>query len=764
MIRLLLLLLLLPGAARADARLSIETAGPLDEIVVVGRNAADASRALTVRVDDRPSPAYAERVNEERLVPPGPFRLRLRIAALRTPRGKPLDKAMPLRVIAFGDNLSVEPLHIETPAALPEGVHGWYFGPDWAVPLRGFESVQPGDPRLAGRNVATVNRPGGDPVLAHGMRLEKFTAALPPGRWRIALWTEDLGEWETLPPLLERRIRINGADVSVLRRSYPDWIAQRYLAGRDREADPAATPFAAIGAFRGGRVETTVTVGVDAALVVEFAGFPAAAIHLTAMTAAPADPVSAVEALRATRFGETWPVLLPPPPAPTATAISTPEPAAMARDGIAILRVQAAVLATATGAAHVEWDDTPLPTRVLWGQWRWRRPSANAAGLVFSAAHLRAEADAIPLRPDLPRPLTVIVQGGAPGVHHGHLVLEWPGGRLAAPISVEVLDVARPKPAAKVAAFLDFAPQFLADPAWDKAPARQLARAQAACDIATLHGLGLASLMPPVGRLDTDFEGVIADIRAAAAWNDGPMIAYAPLRALGAAEAGGLIAKAEAAIAAAGLPRVAWSVADEPAYNGTLDNAAAVAKIVHAAAPSAILAGHFNNPKDAALLPALGVATVNPGYGADAADITALRNKGVAPYLYNMPLPRLAAGAYLWRSGAQGFIQWHARMPTADAFDPTDGREGDVQFLWPTPGLCPPADLDADVFDLVEGAEDLRWFAWLDAAARHNVKAADLRAKLWDTVPDRWAAAERVASRALQWRQDVLDLARNLKE
>ena len=147
-----------------------------------------------------------------------------------------------------------------------------------------------------------------------------------------------------------------------------------------------------------------------------------------------------------------------------------------------------------------------------------------------------------------------------------------------------------------------------------------------------------------------------------------------------------------------------------------------------------------------------------------AADIAALRNRGVAPYLYNMPLPRLAAGAYLWRSGAQGFIQWHARMPTADAFDPTDGREGDVQFLWPTPGLCQPADLDAYLFDLVEGAEDLRWFAWLDAAARHNAKAADLRVKLWDTVPDRWAAAERVASRALQWRRDVLDLARNLKE
>lgn len=764
---LLALLLLLPVAARADARLTIDSPAPLTELVITGRNTAATPRAMTVRIDDRPSPAYAERVNEERTVPPGPFTLRLRLAALRTPRGAPLADAQ-LKVIAFAPNGNIEfdPLHLDTPPRLPENVRGWYFGPAWSLPLQGFESVQPGDPRVGGRLAAAVNRSGGDLLMAHAMRLETFTADLPPGQWRLSIWTEDPGEWETLPPLLERRMRINGADANVLRRSFEDWVAQRYLAGRAREADPATPPFAAIGAPRGGRIDTTVTIGPNGKLTLELAGHPAAALNVTAITATQTgDGISAVESLRAARFAENWPVLVPPPPHPHAAtpALTTPAPTTIPRDGLAILALEATVPAPATATATIEWDDAPLDARLYWGRWHWRRPGANSAGLAFSDKHLRADTAAIPLRPDLPRHLTVIVRGGTPGHHHGRLTLRWPGTTLSAPLDVEILDIDRPQPAVRVGAFLDFAPQFLSDPAWDKTHARSRARAQAKCDMDTLASLGLSSLIPPIGRLDTDFEGAIADITAAAPYG-WPVIAYAPLRALGDADAARIIAKADAAIAGLGLPQVVWSVADEPAYNGTLAHAAEIATLIHRASPATHLAGHLNSAKDAALLPHLGLATVNPGAGADAADIAALRARGVAPYLYNMPAPRLAAGAYLWRSGADGFVQWHARMPTADPFDPTDGREGDVQFLWPTPGLCAPPDLDADLLALVDGAEDLRWLAWLDDAATRAPAAAALRRRLWSEIPATWADAERNAARATQWRQDVLDLARILKE
>lgn len=768
---LLAVLLLAPLIARADARLTIEAADPLAELVVSGVNSGATALPVTVRIDDRPAAAYSERVNEERVLPPGPFVLRLRLAALLTPRGRPLDRAAPWHVIVFAPDggVSFNPLRLELPPALPPQVRGWYFGPDWSVPLRGFETVQPGDPRVSGPHVEAVARPGGDPVLAHGMRLTRFAASLPPGRWRVTLWTEDPGAWETLPPVLEQRIRLNGVDVFALRRSYAEWVAQRYLAGRTREANPAQTPFAAIGALRGDRVWGDVTVGADGAFVVELAGFPQAATHIAAIVAAPAeapeDGAGAVEALRASRFAETWPVLVAPPahPAVPAPEISAPAPAVSARGGVAVLRLEARVPAAEFVSAWIAWDGAALPARILWGQWGWHRPGANGTGLQFAARQLRADVDAVPLRPDLPRPFVVLVQAAEVGKHHGWLVLRGPDGALRAPISVEVLAADRATLGAQVGAFLDFAPQLLGDPAWDRGTARRDARRQAACDLTTLGQLGLAALMPPVGRIDEDLDGVVEDVRVAAAHGKGPIIAYAPLRALPRADAPAWIVRAEAALAAAGLPRVVWSLADEPAYNGTLADAAALADAVHRAAPQALLAGHLNDVRDAAILPALALATVNPGYGVDAADIAALRAVHVRPFLYNMPEPRLAAGAYLWRSGADGLVQWHARMPTADAFDPTDGREGDVQFLWPTPGICAPADLDAGVLDLVEGAEDLRWFAWLDAAAARSHEAAALRRKLWADVPGMWAPAARLAGHAGQWRAEIVGLARKIQ-
>jgi hypothetical protein len=244
-------------------------------------------------------------------------------------------------------------------------------------------------------------------------------------------------------------------------------------------------------------------------------------------------------------------------------------------------------------------------------------------------------------------------------------------------------------------------------------------------------------------------------------------MAYAPLRRL--SRAAGPEAAAEGAVRAAaalreaGLPGVVWVVADEPTGAGTMEGARRLAEAARRLEPGIRLAGHLNDPRDARLLPLLGIATVNPRFGADAADVARLREAGVAPWLYNMPRLRLAAGFYLWRSGADGLLQWHARMPTADAFDPTDGREGDVQFLWPTPGVCDPPDFDADALALAEGAEDLRWLAWLEAAAQGTPEAGALLARLRQEVPGRWAAAAMLPGGTEEgWRRAIEELAKHL--
>ena len=76
---LVLLALLLLAALPARAELRLDLAGralpPLAEIVLRGTNRAAVPGLVVLRVDDAPSPAYADRVNAERLVPPGPFAL-----------------------------------------------------------------------------------------------------------------------------------------------------------------------------------------------------------------------------------------------------------------------------------------------------------------------------------------------------------------------------------------------------------------------------------------------------------------------------------------------------------------------------------------------------------------------------------------------------------------------------------------------------------------------------------------------------------------
>ena len=161
-------------------------------------------------------------------------------------------------------------------------------------------------------------------------------------------------------------------------------------------------------------------------------------------------------------------------------------------------------------------------------------------------------------------------------------------------------------------------------------------------------------------------------------------------------------------------------------------------------------------------MPLYDVVLANPGFGVDAADLARIRQRGAEPWFYNMPDHRLAAGFYLWRVGAGGYLQWHARMPSADPFDPTDGREDDYQFLYPEPASCAAVpDVDARLLALAEGITDLRWLRWLEQRAHHEPRAAALLAGLRDAIAPTWETAlSEVDPDRLRTR--ITDLAREL--
>lgn len=753
---LLVLLLALSSASAETLRIGPpESLPPLPELVLRGENRGAVPAPLLLRVDDRAGAPYHDRANVERLVPPGPFTLRLRLPLLTTPRGRAIDPAALRLAIADSRDpgMRLSRLAIEGAPELPPGVQGWSFAPEGAAPLSGMVSVAPDAPGLSGINPRHVRRPGEDPILARGMvGVTRFATPLPPGEWNLTLWTEDAGEWETLPAVLEQRIRVNGRDIVLFRRSQEEWAAQRYFAGRAIEA--TQSPWPSLGGRRGGRVEAQIWLAPGEDLVVELAGHPQAATHLAALLAERGtEGRAAMETLRAARFAESWPVLhRPAPQARASLTVTGPEESLAAPGSLVALRF------TARGPAQTLtpewiWEGAALPLRAFWGHWRWRRPAPETPGLILSAAHLRADTAVFPLPETLPREITALIRvpEDAPA---GSRRLQLRLGGVVAEASLTILPAHRPTPRQRVGVFLDTAPHL--------APAQ--ASRQSACDLQTLSGLGLDLIAPPLAT-PPDHAALLGDLAEAASRFAAPLIAYAPLRRLeahlGPRDAATALVAAERAIAAAGLSQPFWVVADEPSGAGMADRVRALALALREAGSEARLAGHLNDPADAALLPLLQLATVNQRFGADASDIARLNAAGVRPFLYNMPRLRLAAGFYLWRSGAEGLLQWHGRMPTADAFDPTDGREGDVQFLWPTPGLCAPPDLDADLLELLAGQEDLRWLAWLETAP--GPEAAALRRRLRREVPATWREAMALPPEApASWQNAITALARNL--
>ena len=161
---------------------------------------------------------------------------------------------------------------------------------------------------------------------------------------------------------------------------------------------------------------------------------------------------------------------------------------------------------------------------------------------------------------------------------------------------------------------------------------------------------------------------------------------------------------------------------------------------------------------------------MNHGYGVRKGEIARIHNTfgskeraAKKVWLYNMPKFRLAAGAFLWHSQADGYVQWHGRMPTANPYDPTDGREGDYQFFYPQPNSCEDLpDVDRGLFELAMGQYELRWYLWLEQQT--GKEAIALSQGIKTALGGSWKKAEQINTAQLEaWREQMIDLAQSLK-
>jgi hypothetical protein len=805
-----LLLGLCSALLAANERLALDTQTPYqlaelgspgwqnaDELLLSGRNPHGRPITLVLRLDDQQSDAYPSRFNREWRLPPGDFLLALPLRGLRSGDGRLLNRSQLRRLYVFVED-GAEPLQLTAlelnSVELPSNVLAWDFGAVDSPCQAGFRCVGPGDPSLTGVALEARQRPYSDALLAGGIRgIEQLRLPLAAGRWRLRLWREDPGEWEYLAHAGRRQIR-HGPNVLLdEQRNGQQWYAQRYLAGRQREWQPGSTAWDNFGQWRGEAVEFEVTVAADG-LTLNLDGDGSDARYLAGLLAWPLDAgaaqaqgaVARLDAYRAQRFNQAWSVSAPVLPAASPslrlqrTALdhwlapsATLAPLQSAAGGQVHLALR--IDAQQDDPAPVlliqppQLDNQRLPLEVRFGHWRLQRPQASASLLEAEAGQLRADLSGLQLQAGLPRRLLLslrIPADARPGRYAGQVQLASHGEFALYNFSVEVLASALPPLSQGVGLYHENLPVA----GWFSELGPAVA-AQQQCDWQSLRGLGMNRIAAGLATPTNDIEllNLLAQVRGLQDIGfSGPQLAYAPLKRLraGLGDDASLtqLGRAAAALQKAQLPPLWWALADEPPRESLPDLLAYAAR-VHQLGPLAV-AAQLNHPEQALLLPQVDVALVNAGFGADRADIQGLQAAGKQAWLYNLGHERLAAGFYLWRSGANGLLQWHARMPTADPFDPTDGREADFNYLWPEPlrsdltSPCVAQDIDARLLQLSQGVEDLRWLGWLDQQAATNADAAQLRRQLLAQVPSEWAAAQQLDESTLDgWRAAMLQLA-----
>ncbi len=739
-----------------------------DEIIVEGTVTGTAPAAIALRVDDAASSSYPTRYNDERMIPPGPFRFAVGLKGLKTPSGRVLDPTKIARIILFAwqgtPQVSITRFETSRSARLPSGATGYSFGALDAPLPPGFERIGPADPRLSGRGpITAVRRPAPDPLVANGLRgVRRLALAAPQGRVRVTLWTEDPGEWDLLPHPLDRQIKINGLDLLAETWGADAWIAQRYVRGGRTEHTTADDAWTAYGSKRGEARSLDIDAGRDG-IVIDFAGTDNAAYYLSAVLIEPIETTTLAaaqltagrlfaDAQRAAWYRSTLPVagLMEAPadgtiPLSHSWSQSASKPAPIRQraapgTGVALKLSLTSEQGVARPRVSVEAparNGTKLPARIWAAQARLERDDTV---LRLRDNRLLADTTSLPLTAKSPRGYEIWIDvppGTAPGVYTGALTLADTNSSRARsyPIELTVLPVTLP-PVAKPAGFYLARAAHLAT-----FPGLTLERErQAQCDLDELRGFGLTNTAPPIGGLDRNDLGVFAnDMRRASRAGIVPgWLIYNPLHdlvaALGAARSSDIVARLEEMIRAQGLPQPVWSVADEPS-NADQSNAglADFVKQLRAKSRGVKLAGHLNTPVDEKFAPLFDTLLLNPGFGIDVSPLERLRKSGKDVWIYNTFAPRQTAGLWLWRSAAQRYVQWHARLPTADPFDPLDGREADFQVFYPSAGVCPKQpDIHRDLLRMAEGIVDQRWLLWLDANPSPAAKALaqDVRGQL----------------------------------
>jgi hypothetical protein len=579
--------------------------------------------------------------------------------------------------------------------------------------FQGFERVSPGDIRLSGKT-APLLRAGSDMLISSGLvGIEQVKLAFKPGKAVLTLFTEDIGAWETLPAVLHQRIRVNGETVSETKLTPREWINTRYLKNGSHEAALPLSPWKDYGERRGGRIVIPLTVGQDG-VTIEMAGEGAQSTFLSALILEEGDDAKAsrfVESERERLFNALWRVRTSDDAFPSLkvsmnTAVQNPIKLTLAKGEAT--RLELSVISDETVKPTLEISGG-FAVKAFAGQRRLVRKAANDTLLDYTVGFWRGDVSAWDLSPT-PRPYLFWIEAGDEAKSGTIKITIKAGDKTTIiPVDVSVLPLTLPVNVKPAGFYHDEAPHLLyfRETMNDRT-------AQLACDLAFFRTLGINGVAPSLA-----IRTIESDLDLARHFT-APYLAYTPVKRL---IAGYGLEKAVKIISET-KGDLLWSVADEPGNpDMAAQDIAGLIKVLREKAPKAKLAAQLNAPHDMKFVSLIDTALVNDGFGVDKASQEAIIAQGKKLWFYNLPNARVASGFFLNHSKAESYLQWHSRMPTADPFDPTDGREGDVQVFPPTLDSCPlHRDVTSTVFEIAEGLQDQRWMMWLRTQQTQKAK------------------------------------------
>ncbi|WP_067515408.1 SPOR domain-containing protein [Endozoicomonas ascidiicola] len=756
------------------------------ELIIRGQNTSIQLASLLIRIESKENKEPSSNVQHFSL-PAGEFQLVVPFTGLRTSKGnEPLLQPYAEIRIESPDNqndITLDRIVINTDKALPEQTLALDFGHSGGQIFPKFTLIEKKHYYLEGTMKMLRSR-SGDPLIQDGISgIDLVQIPWPDGLWRLSLWVQDQGRRQYIPHFLQRTITANDTIIHQHSLTQDQWIKNNYLAGKKQEAVVDGNLWSLIGRRRDGFISKLVKVK-DGLLNIRLYG-DSASRYLAGLVLEPPEGrfAEGVQENRRHRYLLQWPIVddrSESKPVSSGNIIALQDISQQIKNNQGEYLAAQNMILNLAFEVHSTLDDrapmvvippprapdkTPLNVSRRYGHWRYERPTPDAKSLIVDDSYLRSDMENIRFFKDRPRRLHIqvhIPDSVKPGVYHGEVQVLSHGILHLKKYTVRVMPILLPKLEHPIGLYIESAPFYQ----WFSGMENRQLRA-VTCDLSLMANHGFSTVAPSFAIPSTDagrqrFIKQLNMIKKSGF--TGTTLAYSPLKQLvnqkGESKAGVDLLNLKRAMASMDLPEIYWSTFEEPNLE-QMDQARSKTALLKHSSLGFKTAGHMNSEHQSELAKKTDLILMSHGMNTSTIRIQVLRQNSMV-WLYNFPDPRLAAGFYQWRVGADGYLQWHGRMPEADPFDPTDGEAGDTIYLYPDADDCRATpDIHRRFLDLHEATLDLRWLQWLQNDMASNQQAVDLVRSLQKRVPGDWQQAHDTLSsdEILELREDITRFA-----